>query len=633
MSRRWKFNPLVPGYKIREATQGEFFATDAIRNPAEAIVRESVQNSLDATTGGPVRVRFYLSGAEDALRADRAADWFTGAWPHFEADDNGLKDCPKADEPCRFVVCEDFGTRGLQGDPSQWENLPGKKNNFFYFFRTEGRSAKSDTDRGRWGLGKYVFPRSSRVRSFLAATVRSDDQRRLLMGQAVLKSHRVGTRSYHGDGWSGIGDRELILPFEEPDLLDTFCRDFNLQRGDHPGLSVVVPWCDEDLESSHFIAAAARDYFYAILHGDLTVVIETSGKAVTLAADSLEQTLMTDAPDVAAELDSLLRLSRWAIRLPATDIPRIDLPIPRHSYKWPDAIFDVEVAASHRMRLQAGECLAFRVPVLVREKRPAISKQSFFDLFFVRDEAYQDGRPLFIREGILISNVRGPRVAGIRAIVVVQDRALAAMLGDSENPAHTEWQKNGSNYKDKYLYSASYIEFVSASVARIVRAIVETDDDVDPTLLADYFSIPTIGDDAPARPEGTRAVGKERRPGPPPMPVPSLQPRPRRFRVRKLAGGFSVSTGDENAAMPSRLDIRAAYNIRRGNPMTRYRPQDFRFDRAPVNIELTGAHLLTCRDNRLLVAVTARDFDITVTGFDNNRDLVIKVTAPGRDEQ
>jgi hypothetical protein len=57
MSPHWEFKPLARGDKIREATQGEFFSTDAIRNPAEAIVRESVQNSLDAATrGGPVRV-------------------------------------------------------------------------------------------------------------------------------------------------------------------------------------------------------------------------------------------------------------------------------------------------------------------------------------------------------------------------------------------------------------------------------------------------------------------------------------------------------------------------------------------------------------------------------------------------
>ena len=45
---KWHFRPYAPGEKTRDPIQGEFFATDAIRNPAEALIREGIQNSLDA---------------------------------------------------------------------------------------------------------------------------------------------------------------------------------------------------------------------------------------------------------------------------------------------------------------------------------------------------------------------------------------------------------------------------------------------------------------------------------------------------------------------------------------------------------------------------------------------------------
>ena len=114
------FNERRRGYKNREPIIGEFFATDVIRNPAEALVRESVQNTLDAASGdGPVRVRFYLSGAEGALPPSALSRYMTDGWPHFRAEHNELKDQPADDASCPFLAVEDFGTTGLKGDPEQ----------------------------------------------------------------------------------------------------------------------------------------------------------------------------------------------------------------------------------------------------------------------------------------------------------------------------------------------------------------------------------------------------------------------------------------------------------------------------------------------------------------------------------
>lgn len=49
---RWHFNTRRPCDKAREPIQGEFFATDDISNPGEALVREGIQNSLDARHNG-----------------------------------------------------------------------------------------------------------------------------------------------------------------------------------------------------------------------------------------------------------------------------------------------------------------------------------------------------------------------------------------------------------------------------------------------------------------------------------------------------------------------------------------------------------------------------------------------------
>ena len=38
---KWHFRPYAPGEKTRDPIQGEFFATEAIRNPAEALTCEA----------------------------------------------------------------------------------------------------------------------------------------------------------------------------------------------------------------------------------------------------------------------------------------------------------------------------------------------------------------------------------------------------------------------------------------------------------------------------------------------------------------------------------------------------------------------------------------------------------------
>ena len=161
----------------------EFFTTEALSSSSDALVREVVQNSLDATRPGEVaRLRFNLTGTHTPLAAEVTQGYLQGLLPHLEQVFSSSGRRPW-EAPLTYLTVEDYGTSGLTGSPTQDIDLPGVRNNFFYFFRNIGRSRKADVERGRWGLGKTVLPASSRIRSFLAVTQRADDSRRLLMGQ------------------------------------------------------------------------------------------------------------------------------------------------------------------------------------------------------------------------------------------------------------------------------------------------------------------------------------------------------------------------------------------------------------------------------------------------------------------
>ena len=56
---QWRFREMQPGEINVDPIEGEFFTTEAIDGITDALVREAIQNSLDAAEGsGPVTVRF-----------------------------------------------------------------------------------------------------------------------------------------------------------------------------------------------------------------------------------------------------------------------------------------------------------------------------------------------------------------------------------------------------------------------------------------------------------------------------------------------------------------------------------------------------------------------------------------------
>src|SRR6266571_5018076 len=186
----WSFSKMRRDEMNIDPVLKEFFRSAEL---AENLVRESIQNSLDARGEDQdhVRVRFAFSSPKREILPRESEKYIQGLWPHLQAV--SPDDVPAEDEPMKFITIEDFGTRGLRGDPRQYDDSQKSvlKNDFFYFWRNYGRSSKHETQLGRWGVGKTVFAESSRASSFFGLTVRDDDHKHLLMGQSVLKTHTI----------------------------------------------------------------------------------------------------------------------------------------------------------------------------------------------------------------------------------------------------------------------------------------------------------------------------------------------------------------------------------------------------------------------------------------------------------
>ncbi len=621
MNTGWHFYKLVQGQKIREAMQEEFFSADVIHGAAEALVREGIQNSLDAAISKE-GVRVSITIGELTTESDRSevAPYLSGSWDHFAAPDNGLKLPPTRDEPCRFMAFEDFGTSGLTGDPAQYLPKSDVGNRFFYFFRVEGRSDKGEQDRGRWGIGKQVFPKASRAKCVFGYTIRIDDRRSLLMAQAILRAHYVDSRCYQ-DGWFGIKDQgEGVLPVEDSATQERFSKIFRLARTDEPGLSLVIPFLHDEIVPEEITAAVLRGYFFPILTGELQVTVKSEKNIVHLTSETLEQQLDCLDLSIRDEVKPLVTMAKWA-RDNRDAIPELAAPLLDGALLWSEELVSEQIRGLVREKLQKRDNIGLRIPLMVRPRaRGKPQRPSHFDVFFARDDKDTVGRPVYIREGIIVSDARGPRARGIRSIVVVDPGPLATLLGDSENPSHTQWQKDGSNFKEKYYYGPSYIKFVLDSVAEIVRISTQAEEEEDKSLLADIFSLPPSDDDEGVdqdEEETTAKKGKKIE-----IPTPPGNSRIR-FTVHRVEGGFTVSPATALQSLPTRIRVKAAYDVRRGNAFSKYNTADFTL--SELSVEVDGARIVSKQENMLVLEAEMQDFQATVKGFDHNRDVRVSV--------
>ncbi len=611
MKPSWHFRLKRPGETNRESVHGEFFSSDAIGDMATALVREGIQNALDAGTAGEcVTVRIYVSEGERVSQRADPVDLFDIARDHFAAPENGLNPerLPAAGEPLRFLAFEDFGTSGLEGDSSEpFQPRGDETNRFYHFFRAEGQSDKEASDRGSWGVGKHVFLRTSRVGTMFGLTVRRSDGRRMLMGKTVLKSHYLHN-DYFQDGYFGLSHKvegDLVLPVEDPAELDWFAGLFKLERKSHdPGLSVIVPWPHSEIDEEALVQAVVRQYFYPILTGDLEVWVRTPSVSETFldAANFAEEGRRLD-PDSTELID----LAVWANGLSASELVVCGMPPEQRSWKWSESLFGADQLAVLRERFNAGDRVALRVPVTVR-KRSGKPLRSAFSVYFVRDRDSGPERPTFVRDGIVISDVAAPRTRGVRSLVVAEPGALAAFLGRSENPSHTQW--NADRLKPEYAHGCvGDLKFVTTSVQRIVAILAGSEADEDETLLDDVFFLR----------HGQRGDVPSERPSPEP------KPRPVGFRIEQRSGGFAVATARTCVRLPRILRVRVAYDVRRGSPLKRYSLMDFRLEEPPVRVEVRNIDVLRCRDNELKLKILDRDFLVEVSGFDVRRQLYVSV--------
>lgn len=610
---RWHFKRHDGFGDINQSSSSEAFEGSAVKGLATSVVRESVQNVLDVSLDRtkPARVRFTL--VEMSASGNVCNDWFGDLMHHLQQPGAGVPEAPKPDEPCRFLLIEDFNTSGLVGDFNA-PYVPGTENNFVNFLYHDGLTGKVEKKLGSRGVGKIVLLLASRARTLFAYTIRAGDPdgQPLLVGKSLLKFREVSgalfePAAYFLESWP---DGKPRKPVADKETLTRFSKNFALSRSDETGLSVVIPYLDPGVTLKELRRAVVEEYHFAILNGNLVVELSDGSSVERIDADHI--------PDVGdEELSARVALAQYAI---ASSDPVLLTVAPSAGelQKLGDALVPEEVRRAVLDALNQHDRIAVRCHLHVHPK-DAAPVRTWCDLYFEHAGNLHQ-RPVFVRELLPISG-EGKACPQIRALVLIRTGPLADLLRAAEGANHTQWSPRTDNFKRAYKGRLGEIEFVSTSVNRLVEIARGSATEPVGGISTHFFSAPLDDDGGKSKHEGRKKPG----PKPEKPDIPDEETEPVGYLFSQEAGGFTLR-GRPDKPSPKRITVRVAYDVIRGSPWSDYDPDDFDFRRTRGDIKVRTRNADMERPdpgNRLVIKPTSSDFEVVVNGFNDQLDLIV----------
>lgn len=652
----WEFEVVHPRSLASDPHEAEFFHGEegSEIERTDPLIREALQNSLDARDPDSalqrVEVRIAVHRGSDVAPIGQVSPWLDGLLPHLsELKAPACKD-GRWPDGVGFLVVEDFGTLGLQGDVRRCQDPePGQREDFYWFWRNVGRSGKSDDQRGRWGLGKTVFQASSLANTIFGLTVRADDGRSFLMGQCVAKVHQLTdpstgmTRRHvpHGffarprDG-AGVRAEDPQLPVSDSTLLAEFRRLFNLQRGDKPGLSIVSLFPIEEIQREGLVRSAISHFFAPIMRGDLVVrVCDGNSAEIVIDASSIEtqsRKITWDPKRGRHNTAPPFALVKRSMR--GTDHV-VDVRKDGKSPELHAESFAPEALEQLKQSYLAGEPISVRFNMDVIHKRRG-QKETWFDVFLEYDPNLRRGEDHYVRAGMKIGGIDEMRRSpSWRGLLLVEDPELSGLLGDVEGPAHNDWsQAKGRRAADRNWSAWSKrVSFVKLAMPKLLNILDYNEEVLDVEALSDLFHLPEPDADRGRKQQLDKGDKEPQPTDADPDLTPDLPPAAEGYTLTRQATGFHLAF--DEVFKPARVRVRVAYDGDGGSPWKAWSPIDFRFDqpgKTGLVIAADGCNVVEAVDNRLVIDARP-DSELRVSGFNPYLDLLVKTEVEAEPDE
>lgn len=428
------------------------------KTPYASLIRESIQNSLDAVDDDSIPVRMEFQIAKITSRN----------YPNFFKLDSHIKGCieyfPQAQETytpmlrylqsaqrmsdLHYIRVSDYNTTGMSYD------VDNRESPFYGFVRAAGVSNKnSPTSGGSFGFGKAAYFYISPIRTILVSTL-TESGEYYFEGVSSLCTH------YDDKGGKcvsvGYYDNNDGLPVDDPEKIPT-----RFKR-DEIGTDILIMGVeinsvsDRDSIYNEMITAVLQNFWLAIYHDKLIVTIGN----IEINENNILNLIEEYFPNIHDNS-----------KLTSTFNPRPYL----------EAVAKANQDKNH---------------VFYEEELPILGKVQFFG-FKIKDG---NSRVALLRSPrMLVDFIKMASATGFYGVFFCESRKGDAILRRVENPAHNEWKSgNWKNEKGKNVADGrNAIKEMKEFLVRCIEKISERTNRETLNIrgLDQYLYIPTAVED------------------------------------------------------------------------------------------------------------------------------------------
>ena len=396
---RWHFAPTAGGQdQGPNEAMSELFKKD----PFESLVRESIQNSLDAVKDKdqPVHVVFRwkrligsnhpgLFALKDHLQA--CVDF----WGTASAKEKFAPMIHYIDENSiggvYYLEVSDNNTTGMDYRPND-RQCP-----FYSFVRSAGNSSKAmNSAGGSYGFGKAAYFNVSRIRTVLVST-QTPSGKNFFEGVSSICTHEIEGEKRSHVGYYDNNNGEPISDVER--IPKRF-------RREDPGTTVSIVGVEQNEGYDDIVRAVLLHFWLSVLEGKLTVTIKRNNEGQLFNED--------DTLEINQEtLDNLINTS-----FQDEQDKKRGHANPRPYY---DAVKNADTDKFH---------------VFIKQYLKNLGNVRFY---IKRDKQASDRISYMRSPRMLVYNKPNTTGYGFYGVFICDDERGNEILRHTENPSHSEW--------------------------------------------------------------------------------------------------------------------------------------------------------------------------------------------------
>lgn len=414
---KWKFEEQTGQEQGPNNATAEHFKS---RDAFSSLVRESIQNSLDAylDSSKPVKVEYAFGHlVEDDLsnsirKIEEHVHSCLNSYPESSTYQRMVEYLNQhAMDHISYLRVSDYNTKGM-------DYTPDTKCGFHSFLQSIGDSHKDGEGAGgSYGFGKAAYYELSNARTILVST-KTDKGKVAFQGCYMLCTHKMDDgKKYCSSGFYDLGDKK---PIQDEDSIPE-----ELRRSEC-GSDIYLLYVDADRNKlsqyqETLIKSVLINFWLSVYESKLEVTFdwEDNGEPeVVISKETLEKLMLAYFPSM------------------ADDQGRYDNPRPYYEAVKNAVAFDPKSEEKH-------DCVYF-------EEQNLHNKFGHVRFYLKRNIGTRD-RYLRMRKPLMV--IDGQNMNGQRGIsgVLVCDGIANNYLRRAEPPAHDNWDKERvRSYKNQY---------------------------------------------------------------------------------------------------------------------------------------------------------------------------------------